>query len=162
MAVSTKMGGKQPRKLPGMIIMMVGKPKDAGSPGEPASDPDEPDADDMPPAGAGSGARLNPDDYANYDSPDYQPPAPGAANFHDQRKLCSNCKAFDSQGAGGVGACLKKVPEADFTISDPDASSCDIWGAQDQRSAQSAAQTGASVTGPSKVPATPDSNPPAA
>jgi hypothetical protein len=142
MAVNTKMGGNKPRKLPGMMIMVIGKPKDGAAP-DPGSQ-DEPDDDDM-------------------QSPDTSgPPAPGESNFHDQRQLCSNCNYFDSDGQGGVGECKMGVPEADFTISDPDASNCKFWEAQDKRSADSAARTGASVTNPSAVPLPANPNPPAA
>jgi hypothetical protein len=136
------MGGNKPRKLPAALIMMIGKPKDDAGPGP---DPGEPDADDMP-GSPGEPAHSG-------------PPKMGESDFHDQRQLCSNCKYFDSNGMDGVGECTMGVPEADFTISDPDASYCKFWEAQDQRSADSAARTGASVT---DVPPAPNSNPPAA
>jgi hypothetical protein len=128
------MPGKQ--KLPALMIVMSPKFADGGS-------QSEPDDDDYSKPSSGALPMDSPDRPAG-------PPKPGDSSFHDQRQLCSNCKWFDADGADGVGACLMKVPEADFTISDPDASWCKFWGPQDDRSAQSAAQTG--VPTPSAAP----------
>ncbi len=49
------------------------------------------------------------------------------AHFVDQTQTCSTCEYFDDAGNGGVGACTKGVPEADYSVADPTASRCRFY-----------------------------------
>lgn len=56
---------------------------------------------------------------------------PGTAMFTNQDETCSTCEYFDDAGNGGVGACKKGVPEADYSTSDPTASRCRFYEGSD-------------------------------
>jgi hypothetical protein len=106
---NTILGGKSapPKKRGLPELLMMGTKKDAA----PANTPEAPEPDD-----AGKG-------------PDGKTIQPGESQFHDQTQTCATCEHFDA--TDGVGVCKMGVPEADFSVSDPDASWCKYFEGQD-------------------------------
>ena len=125
----TTIGGKDPtrqpkKKLPLLMIVAHGEPKgDAPSANEPPSSTSKGTSASQPPA--------PPDDKYAGKGPSGKTIQPGEAQFHNQTQTCSTCEYFDPQGNDGVGECKMGVPEADFQTSDPDASWCKYWEAND-------------------------------
>ena len=121
----TTIGGKDParqpkKKLP--LLMIAIKPKDDNGDAPSPGGQDEPSDDAASPA---------PDDKYAGKGPGGKTIQPGEAQFHNQTQTCSTCEYFSPEGNDGVGECKMGVPEADFQTSDPDASWCKYWEAND-------------------------------
>lgn len=120
MASLTALGGKSPadkKKKPMPSLLMVSIKKDA------PDGPPEP-ADTAPPKPAATPPPAKPDATMGKIKP-------GTAQFVSQDQTCSTCEYFDDTGNGGVGACKKGVPEADYSTADPTASRCRFYEGND-------------------------------
>lgn len=119
--MATTLGGKDPsrqpkKKLP-LLMIAIGPKGDAPEPGSPSKGPSSPSK-------PYATAPPDDDDQNEGKGPGGKTIQPGEAQFHNQTQTCSSCEFFDPQGNDGVGECKMGVPEADFTVSDPDASQC--------------------------------------
>lgn len=132
--MATSIGGKSKppvkRKMPDLLILGIGKKDDAGAPppsGSPSNPPTSPSNSPSSPSKPDAAAD---DKYAGK-GPNGTTIKPGQAHFTDQTQTCSKCEWFNPEGNNGVGECKMGVPEADFSKSDPDASQCDYFEAND-------------------------------
>lgn len=117
------LGGKSPadkKKKPMPSLLM------AKAPAPPPEEPNEPEMDEPLPEGPPkpSGPPMPP-------KGDPMGKMAKDAHFVDQTQTCSTCEYFDDAGDGGVGACTKGVPEADYSVSDPTASRCRFYEGKD-------------------------------
>ena len=124
--MATQIGGKsaKPKKspMPALLVLSMSGPKDEkGEPTHASNGGPLPDKVDDKYAGKGPGGKTI---------------QPGEAGFTDQTKTCSHCSYFSPEGNDGVGECKMGVPEADFTLSDPDASQCKFFESADEEKSE--------------------------
>jgi hypothetical protein len=126
MAATITLGGKSPadkkkKPMPSLLMVSMGKaPKDDAPPSETEDTPKPPTSASPEPPKPGGGVENDP-----------APKTPGASWFVNQDETCAKCEYFDDAGNNGVGACKKGVPEADYSKSDPTASRCRFFEANE-------------------------------
>lgn len=126
--------GKKKPKLT-VVIAPLGK-----SSAPPADEP-EPEHDQPAPSLSGS----KPDPAVEADATSHPVPKPGESLFHDQSQSCGTCEYFNPSGHV-YGECLMHVPEADFSVADPDLSWCKYY--EDKKEDQGTPETSESPGSP--------------